>query len=330
MLVSGTNRMRQGSLVLNKSRVHQGSLILVNRQYPMRYVPKERELCPVLAGQPEISMECESAAMLGRLLEEVGQEAIGKGYISLCMQNGRLGRDNGKQDSIVGVSGYRTREEQMRIFEDSLKENGREFTEKYVAFPDHSEHQTGLAIDLAQNKPKIDFIRPDFPYEGICQKFREKMADFGFIERYPKEKQEVTGIGAEPWHFRYVGVPHARMMQKKGMALEEYVEWLKQFDLLQNPLVMYREGKEIRIGYVKAEGEYTRAAYGNAREYIGSACGNAREYAGSACGNAREYTRVAYVGTQGEYMGIEGQLRPGIRISGNNMDGFIITYIIER
>lgn len=319
MLVSGRSRICQGSLVLNNVRIHQGSLILVNRQYPMRYIPKERELCPVSARQPEICMECESAAMLRRLLKEVRREAIGKGYISLRMQNGRLGRDAARQDFIVGVSGYRTKEEQVRIFEDSLKENGREFTEKYVAFPDHSEHQTGLAIDLAENKAEIDFIRPDFPYEGICQRFREKMADFGFIERYPKEKQAITGIGAEPWHFRYIGVPHARMMRKKGMVLEEYVEWLKQFDLLENPLIMYREGKEIRIGYVKAEGEYTRIAYGNAQEHTQL-----------AYGNTREYTRVAYVGTQGDYMGIEGQLRQGIRVSGNNMDGFIITYIIEK
>lgn len=75
-------------------------------------------------------------------------------------------------DSIVPVSGYRSLNEQMDIYNDSLKDNGEDFTRKYVALPKHSEHQTGLAIDLGLNKEKIDFIRPDFPYDGICGTFR--------------------------------------------------------------------------------------------------------------------------------------------------------------
>lgn len=54
--------------------------------------------------------------------------------------------------------------EQTRLFDESLRRNGREFTHQFVAFPNCSEHQTGLAIDLAENKPNIDLIRPDFPY----------------------------------------------------------------------------------------------------------------------------------------------------------------------
>lgn len=223
-------------MVLERERMYQGNLILVNRKYPMQCLKEGQIMCPVFMRQPEICMEQESAEMLKSLLSGFSKE----------------------KTSIVGVSGYRSKEEQIKIFEDSLQENGREFTEKYVAFPDHSEHQTGLAIDLAEDKPEIDFICPDFPYEGICQKFREKMADFGFIERYPKEKQNVTGIGAEPWHFRYVGTPHARLMQEMGMVLEEYVEWLKQFDIAKNPLSLYDGDRDVRIGYVKAEGEYTK------------------------------------------------------------------------
>lgn len=255
-------------MVLERNRMFQGNLILVNRDYPLRCLMGVWEMCPVFAGQPEICMEPESAGMLKNLLSGFSQE----------------------KKSIVGVSGYRSKEEQIKIFEDSLQENGREFTEKYVAFPDHSEHQTGLAIDLAENKPDIDFICPDFPYEGVCQEFREKMADFGFIERYPKEKQKVTGIGAEPWHFRYVGTPHARLMQEMGMVLEEYVEWLKQFDFERNPLSLHRGKQEIRIGYVKADGEYTRVAY-----------------------------------MQENNTEIEGQPESQIQVSGNNMDGFIFT-----
>lgn len=249
-------------LVLKKEEIYQGNLILVNRKYPVRHWLKEQDLRPVFENQPEICMEQESAQMLQKLLVNVTQQEVGAGQHPAREKNCRSRRGNvnvlEEEPSIVGVSGYRTREEQVQIFEDSLKENGREFTEKFVAFPGHSEHQTGLAIDLAENRDEIDFICPEFPREGICQRFREKMAGFGFIERYAKEKQNVTGIGAEPWHFRYVGTPHARLMQQKGMALEEYVEWLKQFHLLQNPLSLYMQKKEIKIGYVRAQGKVTR------------------------------------------------------------------------
>lgn len=125
--------------------------------------------------------------------------------------------------AIVPVSGWRSGMEQRQIWEDSLRENGMEFTKTYVAFPGHSEHESGLAIDLGLKKENIDFIRPDFPYDGICGTFRALAPDYGFIERYPKGKEAVTGIGHEPWHFRYVGTPHARRMTEAGLVLEEYV-----------------------------------------------------------------------------------------------------------
>lgn len=278
-------------LVLKKEEIYQGNLILVNRKYPVRHWLKKQDLRPVFENQPEICMEQESAQMLQKLLVNVMQQEVGAGQHPAGERNCRSRKGNvnvlEKEPSIVGVSGYRTREEQVQIFEDSLKENGREFTEKYVAFPGHSEHQTGLAIDLAENRDEIDFICPEFPREGICQRFREKMAGFGFIERYAKEKQNVTGIGAEPWHFRYVGTPHARLMQQKGMALEEYVEWLKQFHLLQNPLSLYMQKKEIKIGYVRAQGEVTRI--------------------------------------DGLDAWMSGRQDVKIEISGNNVDGFILT-----
>lgn len=132
------------------------------------------------------------------------------------------------EDKIVLVSGYRTRKEQEEIWNDSIKENGLEFTKKYVAKPGCSEHETGLAIDLGLKADEIDFIRPAFPYEGICQTFRERAADYGFIERYQKSKEAVTGISAEQWHFRYVGVPHARIIKEKDFALEEYIAYLEE------------------------------------------------------------------------------------------------------
>ena len=73
---------------------------------------------------------------------------------------------------IRAVSGWRSRAEQRQIWNDSLRENGEAFTRSYVALPGCSEHETGLAIDLAAEAPEIDFIRPDFPRDGVFAVFR--------------------------------------------------------------------------------------------------------------------------------------------------------------
>ncbi len=84
-------------------------------------------------------------------------------------------------EQIAAVSGFQSMQEQKVIYSQSLKDNGKTFTEKFVALPGHSEHQTGLAIDLALKQEYIDFICPDFPYTGICQTFRQEAISYGFI-----------------------------------------------------------------------------------------------------------------------------------------------------
>ena len=130
----------------------------------------------------------------------------------------------GARGAIVPVSGFRSRAEQQAIWDSSLAEHGRAFTETYVARPGCSEHETGLAIDLAENRPDIDFLCPQFPDEGVCRLFRLAAPEFGFVLRYPAGKEHITGIGHEPWHFRYVGRPHAGEMALYGLTLEEYWE----------------------------------------------------------------------------------------------------------
>ena len=175
------------------------SLILVNRQHPYTLSVRQ-DLTAVRSDSPHILLEREAAQALSRLMEKLG----GWG-------------------NIVPVSGWRSFTDQRKIYLDSLRDNGREFTRQFVALPGHSEHQTGLAIDLGLRGASVDFVRPDFPYEGICQRFRELAPAYGFIERYPAGKEHVTGIAHEPWHFRYVGAPHAESMAQQGLCLEEYL-----------------------------------------------------------------------------------------------------------
>ena len=154
---------------------------------------------------------------------------------------------------IVPVSGWRSRTEQEQIWADSLRDHGEAFTRSYVALPDCSEHQSGLAIDLAKAAEEIDFIRPEFPYDGVCGAFRRSAAKYGFIERYREEKRALTGIAAEPWHFRYVGAPHAQLMETNGLCLEEYRDFLR-----QGPRsVALENGRMAQVFYVPAAGAVT-------------------------------------------------------------------------
>jgi D-alanyl-D-alanine dipeptidase/carboxypeptidase len=154
---------------------------------------------------------------------------------------------------ITAVSGWRPEREQRALFAQSLRENGPDFTEKYVAKPGHSEHQTGLAVDLGLRRQDIDLLRPDFPYSGICQTFRQRAAQFGFIERYPAGKEHITGIAHEPWHFRYVGTPHSAIMAEAGLTLEEYLDFLKQFPCGKSRFKYNRRGMCIAISYLSAD-----------------------------------------------------------------------------
>ncbi len=131
------------------------------------------------------------------------------------------------QHKLIPISGYRTVAEQTDIYEDTLKEKGEKFTRQYVALPGKSEHHTGLAIDLAASSGEIDFIRPHLPTTGVYQTFRKLCPRYGFVQRYTKEKESITDIANEPWHFRYVGRPHAEIMSKHNICLEEYIALLE-------------------------------------------------------------------------------------------------------
>ena len=147
---------------LKSEDVGKGNLVLVNKRFEVKTATEE--LVPFSESFKNITLSREANSLLIRLLEDIG---AGEG--------------------IVPVSGYRSFEEQADIYNTSLKENGSEYTKKYVAIPGASEHQTGLAIDLALNEGEIDFIRPRFPRFGICEKFRKAALDYGFIERYKEE-----------------------------------------------------------------------------------------------------------------------------------------------
>ncbi|HZK19420.1 MAG TPA: D-alanyl-D-alanine carboxypeptidase family protein, partial [Treponemataceae bacterium] len=116
-------------------------------------------------------------------------------------------------------------------------------------------HQTGFAVDLAKYSDTIDFIRPSFPYAGICGHFRDICAQYGFIERYPAGREHITSIAHEPWHFRYVGYPHSEVMKRNDLTLEEYTDYLKQFSYQRNHLRLEVNWHNYEIFYVPIQNE---------------------------------------------------------------------------
>ncbi|MBB6731795.1 D-alanyl-D-alanine carboxypeptidase family protein [Cohnella sp. CBP 2801] len=227
-------------LPLKREGMYEGELVLVNREHPVRVPPRNLAPVPELylrtdrPEEPRIRLERACLSQLVALLRE-------------CRAGGR----------ISVVSGYRSREAQEKLYADSLRENGAAFTASYVALPGASEHQTGLAVDVGLAGEDTDYIRPDFPDNGVCADFRRLAAQFGFVQRYREEKTPITGIACEPWHYRYVGFPHSAIMEREGLCLEEYTEYVKVHAGGSSRLVYENREARFEIGYVAAAGDRT-------------------------------------------------------------------------
>lgn len=122
-------------------------------------------------------------------------------------------------------SAYRSIEAQQEIWDFCVKEKGLSHTKRFVAAPGYSEHHTGLAIDICMKKDGV-WLNEFHPDLTECYAFlKEHCSEFGFILRYPEGKEEITGYGYEPWHFRYVGNSAlAKYLMEQNLTLEEYVE----------------------------------------------------------------------------------------------------------
>ncbi|MBE5930340.1 MAG: D-alanyl-D-alanine carboxypeptidase family protein [Lachnospiraceae bacterium] len=123
--------------------------------------------------------------------------------------------------TLYGVSAYRSYARQYTIYATNLATRGVAHTNRYSAAPGRSEHQTGLAIDIscASEGFGLETTFADTP-EGIW--VAKNAHRFGFILRYPKDKEHITGYNYEPWHIRYVGTELAGYLYETGLTLDEY------------------------------------------------------------------------------------------------------------
>ena len=123
--------------------------------------------------------------------------------------------------SLIVDSGYRSYDYQLNVLKANIEKYGEERAYNYVALPGTSEHQTGLCFDVA------------YMYDGVySDKIKEDDEEikwlinnsykYGFILRYPKGKEEITGYSYEPWHYRYVGKELANILHENNLTIEEY------------------------------------------------------------------------------------------------------------
>lgn len=134
-------------------------------------------------------------------------------------------------------SAYRTSEYQTNLFNKKVNEYKRKgYAQKeaeeqaavWVTIPGTSEHELGLSLDIVG----VNYQILDEKQESteIQKWLMEHCYEYGFILRYPTNKKDITKINYEPWHYRYVGVKDAMFIKEKGFCLEEYIDFLKEYE----------------------------------------------------------------------------------------------------
>ena len=194
----------QGTTIkITKDQVRVGNLVLVNRKYPI-----DAESIPddvlTLFDHPELregfALYDKSIRLTDDLLsrfKEMVKDAAGEGV-----------------DRWLISSGYRDNVEQAALYEEKGPD--------YANPAGHSEHNLGLSLDIGSTRGGGMAKAP----EGAW--LQKNAWKYGFILRYPKDKADITGTQYEPWHFRYVGLPHSKIMHDRGLVLEEYLDELRE------------------------------------------------------------------------------------------------------
>ena len=136
--------------------------------------------------------------------------------------------DDARAQGILPIvrSSYRTHEDQQKMMDDKIseyigqgmsKEDAEKEAKLWVAIPGTSEHEIGIAVDIST----ADWEQQDA--NVVWEWLNEHCYEYGFIQRYPDAKVDITGINTEPWHYRYVGKEVAKEMTEQGVCLEEYL-----------------------------------------------------------------------------------------------------------
>lgn len=256
----------QQAVKLDNSEVYTGSLILVNKDYQAHI--DGIDLVSLFENKTSSYYVADTDVMINRSIVDTTNKMFDD-YYSIY----------GDNDLYIACA-YRSYDTQQSLYAAELESNPNSGGD-WVAPPGYSDHQTGFVFDIDRINVS-DKSGIGFDGTGDTRWFLDNCANYGFILRYPEDKVDITKYDYEPWHYRYVGIPHALYMKEHNLCLEEYIEQIKK-NSKDNPLtVSSDDGTTWSMWYEKAyeEGNITQIAVPKDCEY---------------------------------------------EISGNNVDGFIIT-----
>ncbi|MBD8523127.1 D-alanyl-D-alanine carboxypeptidase family protein [Lysinibacillus fusiformis] len=124
---------------------------------------------------------------------------------------------------LVAFSGYRSFEYQTTLYNNYVNRDGQAAADRYSARPGYSEHQTGLAFDIGERGKEDLWLTEEFGETPAGQWLFAHAQEYGFILRFPQNKEGITGYMYESWHYRYVGKDIAKEIAKQSITLEEYL-----------------------------------------------------------------------------------------------------------
>lgn len=183
-------------------QIYQGNLLLVNSKHPVHNESIKSDV---------INLNVRKELVKGYRLfnsETYLSEDIARKFSDMV-----LDAEEDEVSSFLITSGFRGFDEQSKLY----KEMG-----SIRALPaGYSEHNLGLSLDVGSTQGKME-VAPEGEW------IAENAWKYGFTLRYPEDKTDITGIMNEPWHIRYVGLPHSAIMKEKNFVLEEYLDYLKE------------------------------------------------------------------------------------------------------
>ncbi|MEH7511349.1 VanY-A/VanY-F/VanY-M family D-Ala-D-Ala carboxypeptidase [Gottfriedia acidiceleris] len=204
---------------ITKELVYKGNLLLINKKYPVHQESIKSDVVNLFTHK-ELKKGYELLDTKIELSEDVARK-----FSEMIV----AAKKEGVHHFTIN-SGFRDFDEQNALYQ--------KMGSDYALPAGRSEHNLGLSLDVGSTKMKMN--------EAPEGKWLEKNAwKYGFIIRYPKDKTAITGIQYEPWHIRYVGLPHSMIMEEKNFSLEEYLDFLKK----QKSISATINGEKYEISY---------------------------------------------------------------------------------
>ena len=203
--IVNTNRDNEYYTNIQKTDISKNELIIVNKYYSLDkdYVP-------------ESLVTISSTYSWG----SYGSQKVTEDTFNAYMDMWEDAYENGYY--LMVSSSYRTYDKQDSVYNEYKKTGGTEYADSYAARPGFSEHQSGYTLDIFE---KTESSKKTFHTSEAYNWLKNNAHNYGFILRYPEDKENITGYSFESWHYRYVGIDAATYIYQNGITFDEYYEY---------------------------------------------------------------------------------------------------------